>query len=666
MPSSVAKHTIPPFYACYFLRSLASPGTTYIGSTPAPPRRKRQHNGDLTQGAYKTARARPWEMECIVYGFSSKIAALQLEWAWAKPHLSRHLKFLAVEHSADGVTSDTAVWVGMPLFPSTSMTPGQTRWGKPKRRMARPPSTPNARLLAMRALLRSEPFCGWGLKLAFFTEWSWLAYQRLEAANQAPSSISAPHSTTRLQLERFSRSGKPLHPLYPMVVCDFAGVDGKRIPLVHVSPQHRIDAGVADQPIKKRLNSSKKHLDTEETPQWSETLPRSANLKGLDACVQDFTSFPSPQPPPLSTDLTKKVKRVTKASKEAAIGQSAVEDEEAEKEAEDEDASAEGATTAISPAEAGSASALVLHRMRFDDLDVEESEWRRFEQAISAHLSSSSNKAAGGSMSDFMQTCVQRYIAAQDARTINDAVPAPTAPCAICDESIDLTRQLDFVLCPSPPRSTLPNATVTTSSVAEAGSMHIDDQSCSSVYHLSCLASSFLQQRDSGEGANSSMNTVLPTHGVCPHHAGEQKETALWSDVVRAMYRRSERFERLLQLLIRSGRTLTEHLNPPEVEATAKIAKTGKSKGRAKAAIEDESQVDLDAEQAEQGKTVKKAKATAGRKRRQPAVGVAEEALDSISEAQVSETSTVEEKKAKRKAPRKAKTVDPTDVIDLT
>lgn len=664
MPSSVAKHTIPPFYACYFLRSLASPGTTYIGSTPAPPRRKRQHNGDLTQGAYKTARARPWEMECIVYGFSSKIAALQFEWAWAKPHLSRHLKFLTAEHSAYGVPADTAAWVGMPLFPSTSMTPDQTRWGKPKRRMARPPSTPNARLLVMRALLRSEPFCGWGLKLAFFTEWSWLAYQRVEAANQAPSSVSAPHAATLLQLERFSRSGKPLHPLYPIAVCDFAGVDGKRIPLVHISAQHRLDAGVADQPVQKRQSSSKKHVDAEETPQWSETLPRSANLKGLDACVQDFTSFPSPQPAALNTDLTKKAKRATKASKEVGTGQSAVEDEEAENEAEDEDAGAEGATTAISPAEAGSASARLLHRMRFDDLDAEESEWRRFEDVISTYFSSSSNRAANDSMSDLMQTCVQRHIAAQDARTMNDAVPAPTAACAICNESIDLTRQLDFVLCPSPHRSTLP--IVTTSSVAEAGSHQIDDRCCSSVYHLSCLATSFLQQDDSGQGANSIPNTVLPTHGVCRHHTGEQKETALWADVVRAMYRRSERFERLLQFLIRSGRTLKEHLNPPEIEATAKPGKTGKSKSRAKAAIDDEAQVELDAEQAEQGKTVKKAKATAGRKRRQPIASVAEEALKSASEAQASETSVVEEKMAKRKARRKAKTVDPTDVIDLT
>lgn len=48
--STILHHTVPPFYACYLLRSIKSTRTvTYIGSTPDPFRRIKQHNG-IIQG----------------------------------------------------------------------------------------------------------------------------------------------------------------------------------------------------------------------------------------------------------------------------------------------------------------------------------------------------------------------------------------------------------------------------------------------------------------------------------------------------------------------------------------------------------------------------------------------------------------------------------------
>ncbi|KAF9039541.1 hypothetical protein BDZ89DRAFT_384828 [Hymenopellis radicata] len=119
-------HAYPQFYACYLLKSIKTPSATatYIGSTPNPLRRIRQHNGEISQGAFKTSRKRPWVMHMLVHGFPSKQAALQFEWAWQHPHISRHLKGRLQRPLRVVLFTETAVrlWSKLPKSVASSST----------------------------------------------------------------------------------------------------------------------------------------------------------------------------------------------------------------------------------------------------------------------------------------------------------------------------------------------------------------------------------------------------------------------------------------------------------------------------------------------------------------------------------------------------------------
>ena len=74
-------------WICYVIEHVGC-GATYVGVSPDPVRRLRQHNGEIKGGAkYTTSRPRGalgegcWRHVCLVHGFRTPTEALQFEWA---------------------------------------------------------------------------------------------------------------------------------------------------------------------------------------------------------------------------------------------------------------------------------------------------------------------------------------------------------------------------------------------------------------------------------------------------------------------------------------------------------------------------------------------------------------------------------------------------------
>lgn len=133
---------------------LSYRASSYIGSTPHPVRRLGQHNGRVKGGAARTSRAslRPWEMVCIVSGFPSNIAALQLEWALQNPHLSRH------------IDSDKRISFAVTRVKTNAKT------GKTRRKPGRPSTSLLQKLSNLHLLLRAPYFSQWPLEIRFFSQ----------------------------------------------------------------------------------------------------------------------------------------------------------------------------------------------------------------------------------------------------------------------------------------------------------------------------------------------------------------------------------------------------------------------------------------------------------------------------------------------------------------
>lgn len=92
--SSSSSEPLPRSSKPWFVYGLVWSGgprtVTYIGATVDRARRLRQHNGELSGGARRTARARGrnceghWNMVISAGPFGTERLALQTEWAWKR------------------------------------------------------------------------------------------------------------------------------------------------------------------------------------------------------------------------------------------------------------------------------------------------------------------------------------------------------------------------------------------------------------------------------------------------------------------------------------------------------------------------------------------------------------------------------------------------------
>ncbi|KAI1317040.1 hypothetical protein EDD11_009106 [Mortierella claussenii] len=168
------------FYCCYLLASTVPRYKThgYVGSTPDPIKRLRQHNGDLTQGAKKTTRKRPWKMALLVHGFPTKVAALQFEWAWQYPERSRQF-----DKSTLSAIALASASVPIPVSASHNVGVASPAKSGRTRRPPRPPTLVAEKVRVVHTMMTRPSWVRWPLTVyimdpILLQQWSNLEQER--------------------------------------------------------------------------------------------------------------------------------------------------------------------------------------------------------------------------------------------------------------------------------------------------------------------------------------------------------------------------------------------------------------------------------------------------------------------------------------------------------
>ncbi|CAD7969255.1 unnamed protein product [Amoebophrya sp. A120] len=153
------------FFGCYLLNSIPHPKRSYVGFTVDPKNRLRQHNGEKQGGANRTKRGdgRPWKMVLVVYGFPNKVAALQFEWAWQNPSLSRNVK-AGIRENNNATEMNTSLELQVPSLQNILRKLQPKTTGR-RRRMY---LTNAEHLQVAQLLLHCEPFKRMALRVHVF------------------------------------------------------------------------------------------------------------------------------------------------------------------------------------------------------------------------------------------------------------------------------------------------------------------------------------------------------------------------------------------------------------------------------------------------------------------------------------------------------------------